>query len=462
MEVPSRPPAVLIGLYFYPRGGSAHATRALAREMRRQGIGVTLVTGSRSDLGESADAHDFYAGLEPVAVDFTPALASPDPLRFRGAPGTAPIHGSYEDRPGAPDAVLASLDDAAFELQVEAWAEVLAAVDPEAVDVLYLHHLTPLNEAAARVFPDRPLVGHVHGTELLMLERIAEGAPPGWDHAAEWAERMRGWAAACERIVVNDRSGRQRAVAQLGLPPDRFAVIPNGFDPHFEPRPIDRRAHWRRHLVERPRGWRPDGEAGSVAYAESDLAALDGTVLVYVGRFTAVKRLPLLIEAFADARERIESPAALVLLGGYPGEWEGEHPLQTVERLGARDVFLAGWHPHAALPDFLNASDLLVHASAREAFGQVLIEAMACEVPPIAIDAAGPASIVADGETGWLVPPDDAGAFAGAIAAAVEDPKERRRRGRRGRAEVIDRYSWREVALRTAALVKAAARGAPQ
>src|SRR5882757_2430512 len=147
MEASSRPPAVLIGLYFYPRGGSAHATRALAREMRRQGIGVTLVTGSRSDLGESADAHEFYAGLEPVAVDFTPALASPDPLRFRGGPGTAPIHGSYEDRPGAPDAVLASLDDAAYQLQVEAWTEALAALDPEAVDVLYLHHLTPLNEA---------------------------------------------------------------------------------------------------------------------------------------------------------------------------------------------------------------------------------------------------------------------------------------------------------------------------
>jgi glycosyltransferase involved in cell wall biosynthesis len=457
MELSSRPPAVLIGLYFYPRGGSAHATRALAREMRRQGIAVTLVSGSRSDLGESADAHEFYAGLEPVAVDFTPALASPQPLRFRGGPGTAPIHGSYEDRPGAPDAVLASLDDAAYELQVEAWAEVLAALDPAAVDVLYLHHLTPLNEAAARVFPDRPVVGHVHGTELLMLERIAEGTPPGWDHAAEWAERMRGWAAACERIVVNDRSGRERAVAQLGLPPERFAVIPNGFDPHFEPRPVDRRAHWRRHLVERPRGWRPGREAGSVAYAESDLAALDGTVLVYVGRFTAVKRLPLLIEAFADARERTASPAALVLLGGYPGEWEGEHPLETVERLGVRDVFLAGWHAHAALPDFLNASDLLVHASAREAFGQVLIEAMACERPPIAIDAAGPASIVADGETGWLVPPDDLDAFAGAIAAAVEDPIERRRRGRRARAEVVERYSWREVAVHTAALVEAAA-----
>ena len=450
--------AVLIGIYFYPRGGSSHATRALVRELRRNGEEVTLLSGSRADLGASADAAEFYAGLEPIAVDFTPALASADPLRYRGGPGTAPIHGSYEDRPGAPDAVLASLDDDAFELQVDAWSEALTALAPGAVDLLYLHHLTPLNEAAARLYPDLPILGHVHGTELLMLEQIAEGAPASWDHAAEWVERMLRWAAACERIIVNDRSGRERAVAQLGLPPERFVVIPNGFDPHFAPRPIDRRQHWHRHLVERPRGWRPGAESqGSIAYAEPDLAALEGTVLVYVGRFTAIKRLPLLIEAFAAARLRTDSPIALVLVGGHPGEWEGEHPQETVERLGVPGVFLAGWHPHAALPDFLNASDLLVHASVREAFGQVLIEAMACERPPIAVDAAGPASIVEDGETGWLVGPDDAEALAGAIVAAVDDPAERLRRGQRARAEVVDRYSWREVGAETAALVDAVA-----
>ena len=46
-------------------------------------------------------------------------------------------------------------------------------------DILYLHHLTPLNEAAARAFPDLPVLGHIHGSELLMLERIAAGPSPG-------------------------------------------------------------------------------------------------------------------------------------------------------------------------------------------------------------------------------------------------------------------------------------------
>ncbi len=422
---------VLMGIYFFPRGGSAHATRAMVRELRRQGIGVTLVSGSRSDRGDDTDARRFYAGLDPVAVDFAPALASPQPLRFHGNAGTAPIHGSFEDRPGAADAVLASFDDEAFELQVEAWAQALATVDRDAVDLLYLHHLTPLNEAAARVFPDRPVVGHLHGTELLMLEQIIAGAPPGWDHAEAWLERMSRWAAACTRIVVADRRGRERAAALLGLERERFACIPTGVDPYFKPQQIDRRAHWRRHLSEEP----------------------PGTVLVYVGRFTAVKRLPLLIEAFTHAQGLSATPLSLVLVGGHPGEWEGEHPEETVKRLGARDVFLAGWHSHSELPDFLNAADALVHAAAREQFGQVLIEAMACERPPIAVDSAGPASIVTDGETGWLVPAEDPGALAAAILAAVEDPAERRRRGRNARAAALERYSWDRVAARTAALL---------
>ena len=45
-------------------------------------------------------------------------------MRFAAA-GTAPMHGSYEDRPGAADPVLAALDDEAFELQVEAWTREL-------------------------------------------------------------------------------------------------------------------------------------------------------------------------------------------------------------------------------------------------------------------------------------------------------------------------------------------------
>jgi glycosyltransferase involved in cell wall biosynthesis len=447
---------VLMGTYFYPRGGSSHACRSLARELGHNGIEVTLLAGSRSDLGEAALASAFYDGLDLCAVDFTPAIRSPDPLRFAGGPWTAPIHGSYEDRPGAVDPVLAGLDDDDFELQVEAWSAAMAAAADPGVDVLYLHHLTPLNEAAARVLPGVPIVGHIHGTELLMLEQIEAGPPPEWAYADEWVERICGWAAACERLVVNDPQGLSRAAALLQLDEDRFVCIPNGFDEAFSPGKVERRAHWRRHLVERPRGWKPGGTPGSVAYEEQDLEALEGVVLLAIGRFTEVKRLPLLIEAFARAQDGFSERAALVLVGGYPGEWEGEHPCEAIARTGARNVFLAGWHDHGELPAFLRAADLLVHASAREQFGAVLIEAMACGLPVIAVDRGGPATIVDDSETGWLVEPDDAEGLAAAIVAAVNDADERRRRGARARDRAIARYSWARLGPELAELIRRA------
>ncbi|HET7119906.1 MAG TPA: glycosyltransferase family 4 protein [Solirubrobacterales bacterium] len=446
---------VLMGIYFSPRGGSAHSCRSVTRELGHNGFEVTLLAGSRSDLGEVGLASSFYAGLEPRPVDFTPAIRSADPLGYRGAAGTAPIHGSYEERPGAPDAVFASLDEERFELQVEAWAAALLDAATAGVDVLYLHHLTPLNEAAARVLPGVPVVGHVHGTELLMLERIGAGAPPTWAHAEAWAERLRRWAAGCETIVVSDRRGRERAGALLGLDESRFVCFPSGFDPIFSPGQVDRRAHWRRHLVESPRGWRPGAGPGSVAYEERDLEALTGVVLLAVGRFTEVKRLPLLIESFAAAQAGFRQRAALVVVGGHPGEWEGEHPCETIARTGARDVFLAGWHAHEELPDFLRAGDLLVHAAVNEQFGQVLIEAMACGLPVVAVDSGGPAAIVEDPRTGWLVAPDGA-ALARAIAAAIDDDGERRARGGRARVTAAERYSWARIGNGLAEVVRAA------
>jgi len=439
-----------MALYFYPRGGSAHVTRALARQLDSQGFDVNLLSGSRSDLGDLADAESFFAGLDPYLIDYTPALLSADPQRYEGPAGTAPMHGSYEDRPGSEDPVFAVIDDATYERHVEAWSQALDDAGAGEADLLYLHHLSPVNEAAARSFPEIPICGHIHGSELLMLERIASGPPVSWAHADAWLERICRWAASCERLVVNSPEGRKRAARLLDIDPERLLLIANGIDPEFAPREIDRRAHWRRHLVEQPRGWRPGQPPGSVGYREEQLRPLEGTTLLAAGRFTEVKRLTLLIEAYAEARERFGVPTALVLLGGYPGEWEGEHPAETVERLGLSDVFLAGWHSHE-LPDFFSAADLLVHPSVHEQFGQVLIEAMACGAPVLAVNRGGPATIVADGETGWLIEPDDRDALVASMIEAVNDTEERDCRGEAAREEVSVQYAWAAIGAELAA-----------
>ncbi len=451
-----------MGFYFYPRGGSAHACRAIAGELGRNGLDVTIVAGSRSDIGAHGSAREFYRNCNLHPVDFTPALASGDPLGFDGPPGTAPMHASYEDRPGAEDPVMAALGGDLYEHQVNAWSRELTRAARTGVDLLYLHHLSPLNEAAARVLPDVPVIGHIHGSELLMLERIAHGIPAGWGAASSWAARLSDWAAGCTRIVVNSPSGLRRASTILDIDPDRFVLVPNGFRDSFAPHDIERAAHWGRHLVASPQGWGPGERPGAVAYTEADLASLTGTVLLNVGRFTEVKRLSLLIESFAAAQPRFEDRTALVLLGGFPGEWEGEHPQDAIERMGADNVFLAGWHSHAELPDFFNASDVLVHPSVNEQFGQVLVEGMACGLPAIAVDWGGPADILDDGETGWLIAPDDGPALTDAMVAAVNRPLVRRRLGEAARAEAIRSYAWETIGTELADVVRDTAERLPQ
>jgi glycosyltransferase involved in cell wall biosynthesis len=445
---------IVSAILFSPRGGSAHVARALAEGLSAQGCAVTLLAGSRDDLDGHGDARRFYGDVDLRPVNFGPAIESADPLAYTGPAGTAPIHPSFEDRPGAIDRVFAALDDEAYERQVAAWSRELAAAGAAEADVLHLHHLTPLNEAAARVAPGVPIVGQLHGTELLMLEAIDSGAP-NWPHATVWAQRLRRWARECALIVVAE-GAVARARDVLELDDERIVPLPSGVETDvFGPRPVDRRTLWREVLVERPRGWRPGGKAGSIAYQEDEIEPLlDGVVVVYVGRFTAVKRLPLLIEAFAAANERTATPSGLVLIGGHPGEWEGEHPADTIARIGARGVFLAGWHDHTRLSEMLCASDVVALTSAREQFGLVLVEGMACERPVVATRSPGPVSIITDGTTGWLTVDDSEDALASALAEAIDNHAERARRGRAAREVICEHYTWDAIAERLVAVLE--------
>jgi len=239
--------------------------------------------------------------------------------------------------------------------------------------------------------------------------------------------------------------------ALLGLERHKLVGLPSGVElERFRPRPLagqDRRDFWRQWLVEDPQGWDEQGPPGSVTYRDEQLAPLaSGPVFLYLGRFTAVKRLPLLIRAHARAQAQLERPLPLVLVGGHPGEWEGEHPLATIRRLDAQHVFLAGWRPHEQLPQALNAADALVLPSVAEAFGLALVEAMACGLPVIACNAHGPAEIVRDGESGWLIPPDDEQALTAALIEAATDPRERHRRGQQAATEAQRNYGWTAIA----------------
>ena len=117
-------------------------------------------------------------------------------------------------------------------------------------------------------------------------------------------------------------------------------------------------------------------------------------------------------------------PAPLVIWGGWPGEWEGEHPHTVVTREHIDGVFFDGWRDHDELPLGLSCADCFVAPSTDEPFGLVYLEAMACELPVIGTLSGGPPSFinVTPGEPdGWLVPPDDETALANAMVTAIDD-----------------------------------------
>jgi glycosyltransferase involved in cell wall biosynthesis len=411
-----------MGLLFHPRGASAPVARTLASALPEAGWDVTVVTGSLP--GGPGDARRFYAGLDVRDVDFTAALAAPDPLL-----ADPPLPPSFEDRPGAPDRVMCSLSDEVFEHQVAAWAKELAGAGAARADVLHLHHLTPLNEAASLVAPDVPVVAHLHGTELTMLEAIDERGHHNGPAAWEWADRMRRWSARAECLIVPSEREAARAERLLDVEPERCHVLRVGVASGASAASVtDRRAFWRRRLVEAPRGWAPGHEPGTLRYREDDLAPFAGTILLFAGRFLEHTRCRLLIEAFARARPGFFGPAALVLADAFPGEWEAEHPLDTIQRTGARDVFLAGWLEHEELRQALAAADVLVAPGSHGA-SRLLALGMAAGVAPIASGAADDAAAVEHGQTGWLVEPGDVQSLANALVEAVNRPAERRRRG---------------------------------
>jgi D-inositol-3-phosphate glycosyltransferase len=488
---------VVMGLLFFPRGGSAQVIRYLAPSLIGAGWVVSVVTGSLGDAGEDTHAPTFFAGIDLRYVDYT------DAVRIHHAGGSAvaaplPMHPSYEDRGDVPDVVLASVDPSLAEHLASIWEAPFLAAGAGQATVFHLHHLTPQHDAVAHRWPGVPVVAHLHGTELKLIEAIEErarvagalgatlatmpdraGLRPGpgllderqsdvlrttrwdrWRHGEFWLARLRRQARTADHLVVVSRPDCATAVRVLGVPAEHVSAIPNGVDlDRFAPRlltPAERRECFRHWLIDDPQGWDDTGVAGSVAYREADLDRLVGTdgaatVLMFVGRFISFKRVPLLVRAFARARARFERPASLVVWGGHPGEWEDEHPVNVAAEVGPEGIFFTGWRGHDDLPAGLAASDALVMPSVGDPYPQTPLEAMAAGRPVIATRSGGfPSMINLDPghPTGWLVTPDDEGALLDVLVEAVNRPAELAQRGAAALTHARAHLSWSSLVPR--------------
>jgi hypothetical protein len=119
---------------------------------------------------------------------------------------------------------------------------------------------------------------------------------------------------------------------------------------------------------------------------------------------------------------------------GYRDELEAR-----ARQLGIESrIMFAGFQPN--VPEWMQAMDIVVHASDREPFGMVVVEAMALGKPVIAGRSGGPAEIITDGVDGVLAPFGDAPALGAAISRLIDDPALAQRLGAaaRERAATFD------------------------
>lgn len=152
--------------------------------------------------------------------------------------------------------------------------------------------------------------------------------------------------------------------------------------------------------------------------ARTRLGLPETSILVgSAGRLVHKKSWPLLLTAFAECLAELpELPLHLVLTGDGPLRSQLQARVRELN-IGSQVTF-TGWLDEAEM--LMPALDVFVLPSgSSEAFGRVLLEAMAASVPVICSDAAGPAGVV--GEAGWLFREADAGSLAACLALVLKE-----------------------------------------
>jgi glycosyltransferase involved in cell wall biosynthesis len=182
--------------------------------------------------------------------------------------------------------------------------------------------------------------------------------------------------------------------------------------------------------------------------------------LLFVGRLVERKGVHLLLDALASL-----PPARRVVLR-VVGDGPDRARLQARAEelgLGGRAVF-HGFVSKEELQARMAECDCFVLPAVvdskgdTEGLGVVLLEAMSYGKPTIASAAGGIVDIVRDGRNGFLVPPGDAAALAGAIGRMMDDPEGARRMGMNGRDDVRTGFSWDVIVGRLAEVYEAVRR----
>ncbi|WP_308120924.1 glycogen synthase [Paractinoplanes bogorensis] len=259
----------------------------------------------------------------------------------------------------------------------------------------------------------------------------------------------------CERVAIESADaviavsgGMKRDVltAYPSVDPDKIQVVYNGIDTSL---------------------YQPDQGTDVIERLGIDR---NRPSVVFVGRITRQKGLPYLLKACRS----LPPEAQIVLLAGAPDTKEIAAEVEALadELRAARDaqgvIWVQEMLPKQQVIQVLTHATVFVCPSIYEPMGIVNLEAMACETAVVATATGGIPEVVADGETGLLVPieqvqdgtgtPVDPDKFVADLAATMtellSDPARAREMGLAGRRRAVDKFSWARIAEETLAVYR--------
>jgi len=249
-----------------------------------------------------------------------------------------------------------------------------------------------------------------NGGQMRWLERLEDR----WERRLVWQSDV---------IISHTRLHREEICAEWELPSSRVRVIPLG--------------------IALP----PDTEV------QKSTAATAGLTILFVGRCEHRKGIDVLLAALPAVFAENGGASAEIVgedAGGYwEARWRASAPAAVVHRVQFRGKLSA--------PDLIAAyrrCSVFVAPSRYESFGLIFVEAMGWAKPVVACNAGGIPEVVADGETGLLVPPNDAPALAKAVLTLLGDPAMRVRFGQAGRGRAEVRFSQAALAAASASLYR--------
>lgn len=185
----------------------------------------------------------------------------------------------------------------------------------------------------------------------------------------------------------------------------------------------------------------------------------DAPIILQLGRMVPRKGVDNVIRAFAYLQKTGLQTARLLIVGG-----EAEAPdvqltpeigrLQAIaEELGVADrVTFVGRKGREILKYYYSAADVFVTTPWYEPFGITPIEAMACGTPVIGADVGGVKFTVKDGETGYLVPPNEPEVLAERLAHLLSQPQLMSLFGRQAIRRSLEHFTWQKVTSAVAAV----------